>query len=578
MLSNYITNIKNKILALKKLIAILDQSKKKTFYFLILFSIVISAIEVIGISAIMPFIAIATDYTNIESNQYYKAVYELAHFNKPSTFVFVFGFVLIGFYIFRSIINLAYTYYLQKFVEEQYFYFANNIFFSYMWLPYQEFIQKNSSNMTKIIMHESAYAAHFIFSFIMMMSELFILILIYIMLLSMSIKITLLITFIFILSAIFLFKFSSKKIKSYGDLRAKVQTKYYEILNKSFGNYKVIKIFSGQQESLNEFRTTSKEFVDITIKSGVLQQLPKFLLEAVGFIIVIIVVMYLISIQADNIDLASAIPMLSVFVLGLYRMLPSVNRIISSFNALMLESKAVQIIIEELGAEKETLGNESILFSNFITFHAVSFCYSLNKYVIKDLNLQIKKGEKIGIIGQSGGGKSTLIALLMGLHKPSNGNIQIDDTNLTDQNLKSWRSKIGYIPQSIYLFDGTIAENIVFGREYNEQKIIDVLQTAHIYDFLQTKEGIYTFVGEGGVLLSGGQKQRIAIARALYGDPEILILDEATSALDSDTEHKVMDDVYNVSRNMTLIIIAHRVSTLDRCDVIYKMENGKLLV
>ncbi len=287
--------------------------------------------------------------------------------------------------------------------------------------------------------------------------------------------------------------------------------------------------------------------------------------------------MYLTYVQNGS-DIAYAIPVLTVFVLGLYRMLPSVSRIIASFNTLLLESKAVQIIVQELGITKEILGNEKIDFSNSIFFENISFSYQSNKPVLSELNIHILKGSKIGIIGESGGGKSTLIALLMGLHKPNYGTIFIDKQPLTEDNLKSWRSKIGYIPQSIYLFDGTIAENIVFGRTYDENKIIDVLQKAHIYDFLLTKEGLDTFVGEGGILLSGGQKQRIAIARALYGDPEILILDEATSALDTETEARVMNEVYDVASNMTLILIAHRISTLEKCDKIYKIEDGKLIV
>ncbi len=562
---------------LERLLGILDPNKKYVFKWLILFSIVISGIEIIGISAIMPFIAIATNYNIIETNQHYKLVYDFFNFSRPSYFVFALGFALFGFYVVRGLLNLLYAYLIRKFVEEQYLFFANNLFTTYMWMKYGEFTQKNSSNMTKNIMHEAAYAANFIFSFMTMLSEVFILVLIYGLLLSMNYQITIFITIIFLLSGIFLYYFSSKRIKRCGDQRAPVQEKYYEILNKNFGNYKAIKVASAQNESLSEFHGISLKFVDITVKGGLYQNIPRFFLEAIGFIIVIVVVLYLTYVQNGS-DIAYAIPVLTVFVLGLYRMLPSVSRIIASFNTLLLESKAVQIIVQELGITKEILGNEKIDFSNSIFFENISFSYQSNKPVLSELNIHILKGSKIGIIGESGGGKSTLIALLMGLHKPNYGTIFIDKQPLTEDNLKSWRSKIGYIPQSIYLFDGTIAENIVFGRTYDENKIIDVLQKAHIYDFLLTKEGLDTFVGEGGILLSGGQKQRIAIARALYGDPEILILDEATSALDTETEARVMNEVYDVASNMTLILIAHRISTLEKCDKIYKIEDGKLIV
>ena len=154
------------------------------------------------------------------------------------------------------------------------------------------------------------------------------------------------------------------------------------------------------------------------------------------------------------------------------------------------------------------------------------------------------------------------------------GEIYIDTTKLNDKNLKSWRQKIGYIPQNVYLFDGNVADNVVFGRDFDEKRIIECLKLANIYEFLETKEGIYTQVGDSGISLSGGQKQRIAIARALYGKPEILVLDEATSALDNKTEQKIMDEIYQISSNKTLLIIAHRLSTIQKCDIIYQITKG----
>ena len=190
------------------------------------------------------------------------------------------------------------------------------------------------------------------------------------------------------------------------------------------------------------------------------------------------------------------------------------------------------------------------------------------------MTLTINKGEKIAFVGESGAGKSTLVDLIIGLHQPSEGQIVIDNKTLDVSNLQSWRSQIGYIPQQVYLFDGTIADNVCFGRELNRNLMEHVLKQANIFDFLQTKQGIKTLVGEGGVQLSGGQKQRVAIARALYGKPEILVLDEATSALDDKTEQRIMYEIYQASRDKTLIIIAHRLSTIVDCDKIYTIKNG----
>ena len=217
-----------------------------------------------------------------------------------------------------------------------------------------------------------------------------------------------------------------------------------------------------------------------------------------------------------------------------------------------------------------------MFYSKKITIENLSFEYEESIPILKDINIEIKKGSKIAFIGESGSGKSTLVDIIIGLYKPQNGSIKSDNKILDNLNIKSWRSKVGYIPQSVYLFDGTVGENVAFGSKYDKEKIDEVLKKAKIYDFLNTKLGQDTLVGEGGILLSGGQKQRIAIARALYIDPEILVLDEATSALDDKTEKKIMNEIYDVSSDKTLIIIAHRLTTLERCEKIYKLSNGTI--
>jgi ATP-binding cassette subfamily B protein/ATP-binding cassette subfamily C protein len=222
-------------------------------------------------------------------------------------------------------------------------------------------------------------------------------------------------------------------------------------------------------------------------------------------------------------------------------------------------------------------GNEPLVFNETININDVSFKYATGSEVIQNISLGIQKGEKIAITGESGCGKSTLVDIIIGINEPVSGSVSIDDTLLTDNNICSWRKKIGYIPQSIYLFDGTVAENVTIGSSRADEKIKQVLIMANIWDFLETKDGINTRVGEKGIQLSGGQQQRIGIARALYDDPEILVLDEATSSLDTETENKIMDEIYCVSKNKTLIVIAHRLSTIERCDRKIKIENGRIV-
>ena len=566
--------IKNKFKIIDKLWFILSKQDKQFLFFLLFFSVVISVIETVGISIIMPFMAVATDFNLVESNEYYKKVYEFFSFTTPKDFVIAFGVGLIFFYIFRSAINLLYFYMLNRFSEGRYQIIASKLFHKYMGMTFKNFLQKNSSTLTKTIMHESSNLTYLIQQILLMFSEFFVLIFIYSMLLYVNFEITVTLTLLLFINGLLLTQIVSKKMKKLGVIRADIQTKFYEVINKNFGNFKIIKLQANNQKIFEEFNGPSIKLVNANITAATLSQFPKLFLEAIGFGIIVSIVIYLMW-QQDG-DISSSLAMLSVFVLALYRLLPSVNRIMSSFNSIMFHHKALDIIYDDLIVEHEILGNEEIFFNNVIKLQNLDFYYEEDKAILSNINITIKKGEKVAFIGESGSGKSTIVDLIIGLHHSKEGSLFVDEKILNSSNLISWRKKIGYIPQSVYLFDGSIADNVVFGREYNQDKIIEVLKKAHIYSFLQTKEGMNTQVGEGGVLLSGGQKQRIAIARALYGEPEVLVLDEATSALDNDTEEKIMDEVYKISQNMTLIVIAHRLSTIENCEKIYKLKKGSI--
>jgi ATP-binding cassette subfamily B protein len=523
----------------------------------------------------MPFISVASNFELIQTNKYYNYVYQLFHFHSEINFVLAFGIGLILFYIFRSLINLAYFYSLNKFSQRRYHLLAYRLFENYMGMDYKNFIGKNSAHLTKNIINETNNLVQLISSILFMMSEIFVLILIYSMLLYVNWKMTLLLTGFLVVNIILLKKFVSTKIKKAGIEREQFQQTFYEIIASSFGNFKIIKLKSKDKDILDKFSKASYGFANSNIKNQTFAQFPRLFLEMVGFSLVAIIIYLIIKYQTD---IAGALPILMIFVLGLYRLLPSVNRIFTAYNQVLFYLQSLNIIHNELIYEPENLGDEEINFKEKIELKNINFSYIENKPVLKEINLSIQKGEKIGFVGESGSGKSTLIDIIIGLYKPENGKILVDDKELNENNLKSWRKKIGYIPQSIYLSDGNVATNVAFGDEIDEKRVKEVLKKSNILEFLEKHhEGIYTKVGENGVKLSGGQKQRIAIARALYNNPEILVLDEATSALDNETEKKIMEEFYSIGENKTMLIIAHRLSTLDGCDRIVKLENGKII-
>lgn len=560
---------------LLKLSELLTKRDKNLIIKLFFFSLFISVLETVGISAIMPFIAVATDFQVIHTNQYYNQVYTFLGLTQESHFIILFGIVLITFYLFRSLINLTYFYALNRFTRGRTHLLAFRVFKNYMGMPYKNFITKNSSVINKTIITEVASLTALISALLFMVSEIFVVIFIYAMLFYINYKITIALTLFLFLNALLMLKTVSVKIKEAGLARERTQKFYFEILNRSLANFKIIKLQSNTVDVLNEFEKHSHAYAKVHIKNSTLEQVPRLFLEAIGFSIIISIVIYLVWENGN--DISSALAMITMFILALYRLMPSVNRIMTSYNQVLFNSKSLEVVHRDLMYNSEVLGNEDIKFQDKIFIKNLNFEYSDKKRVLSDINIVIETGSKIAFVGESGSGKSTLVDIIIGLHKPTTGTIMIDNTQLDYSNVKRWRQKIGYIPQSIYLFDGTVAENISFGFEYNKEKVDECLKKAKIYDFLDKKDGQETLVGEGGVMLSGGQKQRIAIARALYGDPELIVLDEATSALDDETETMIMEEIYNVSQDKTLIIIAHRLSTLDKCEKIYRLENGKIV-
>ena len=536
-------------------------------------SVFISIIETVGISAIMPFIDIAINFEKIQNNQYYRLFYDFLNFEQEVDFAISFGLLLFLFYLFRGGVNLFFNYMLARFSQDVYMQITGKLFKAYMNMPFQAFSEKNSSYLTKTIVIESSLLSNVLSSILLIVSETFIIIFLYGLMLFANWKITLIFSVVLIIKVLLLTNTVSKKIKKVGSLRSSSQAKFYEILNQLFGNFKQTKLQDETrlEQTYTNFNGAASIYANANKMNSFLGSTPRIFTETVGFSIIILLLVYILNNNQSNVSYI--LPTLSLFILGLYRLLPSINRIITAYNAILFNHKSIEIIDESLQFPRERLGSENLVFCQDIKLLNLDFSYQ-KESVLQNVNLTINKGDKIAIIGKSGSGKSTLVDLITGLYKPCKGLIKIDNKVLDQSNIQSWRAQIGYIPQQIYLFDGTIAENVCFGRELDVDELEVTLKQAYLYDFLQEKQGINTLVGEGGIQLSGGQKQRVAIARALYGKPETLILDEATSALDAITESKIMDAIYESCENKTLIIVAHRLSTVERCDKIYQIKDN----
>ena len=559
---------------LKKLFAVLSLQDKRFFYALLAFSVLISFIESFAISLIMPFVSVASDFSLFERNAYLRQIDEF--FSLPKyELVAYFGLLLIVFYVLRAFLNALYFYLLARFSKGRYHLFALRLFRKYLNLDYESFTRQKHSALLKTITQEAFNLSTMLASFLLMMSELFVVALIYALMLVVDYQITLFLSVFLLANALILVRVLSPMMKKAGAKREVAMSAFFETLSTNLNNFKFIKLKGKEESVAHLFSEQSFAFSRANITSETINAFPRLFLEAVGFCVLVFIVVALIW-QRQN-DIHTALAMISLFVLALYRLMPSANRIITSYHDLLYYKNSLDIVYKALYEKDENLGDEKVSFEKDLVLKNVNFAYKNKPLLFENLNFTLKKGEKIAFIGESGSGKSTLVDMLMGLLPPNSGEILVDGRKLSAQNLKNFRQKIGYIPQQIYLFNDTIAKNIAFGEEFDEKMLERVIKQANLQSFITSlKDGANTLVGDGGGNLSVGQKQRIAIARALYLSPQILVLDEATSALDNESEAKIMSEIYKISSDKTLIIIAHRLNTIEQCDKIYRVEKGKI--
>ena len=559
---------------LGRLYRLLTRRHKIYMGILLAMSVGLSLIETLGISVIMPFISLVSD-TSLVNYGWYKRAFDFFGFESVEVFLINLGIAIIFFYIFRAVYSVTHLYFINRFSHGLSRYFSKKIFRITLSAPYKVYTQKNSAELMRTITNEAQDAGRLTLNILQLFSEFFTVLMIYTVIVILNWRMTIVITAILAVIVFFILYTLIRLNKIQGKKRLASGKAMNRSLKESLDNFKYVKLKGSEKDILRTYNFSIDTFTNSEAISSVLGSAPRTILESIGFSLLIAVIIFIIRVYDD---VSAVIPVITMYALAFYRILPSVNRMLQNVNSIAYLQKMLESVDNSLRQPVETEGTEPVAFEHSIRLENVSFSYMTGNEILNGLNLEIKKGEKIAITGASGGGKSTLVDIIIGINKPAQGKVFIDGVELTDENICSWRKKIGYIPQDIYLFDGTVADNVAFGSQPDNERIKNVLKMANIWDFLEVREGLSTRVGDGGIQLSGGQLQRIAIARALYDDPQVLVLDEATSALDSQTEEKIMDEIYdNVSGNKTLIVIAHRLSTVERCGKKIKIENGRIV-
>jgi ABC-type multidrug transport system fused ATPase/permease subunit len=570
----------------KKLLFLLGAPERKRVVLLLIMISIMSLLDVIGVASILPFMAALTNTNLIETNSILNKIFEISNIFGVKTkedFIFFLG-IVVFFLLLISLTFKALTAYVQtRFVQMQEFRIVKRLIEKYLGQPYSWFLNRNSADLGKNILSEVNHIiVHGISPLLDLIAKSMIAILIIILLIVASPKLALIVSLSLIGSYLLIFYFVRKYLDRTGKERLINNQLRFRIVSEAFGAVKEVKIGVLEKMYVKNFSNPAQIFARSNAAAAIIGQLPRYILEAIAFGGILLLILYII---AQTGSFANAIPILSLYIFAGYRLMPVVQQIYLSSTALAFVGSSLDKVYDDLKNLKpfnENKDEDTLLLNKKIVLKNIHYNYpNAARTALKNINLIIPAKSMVGLVGATGCGKTTTVDIILGLLEAQKGTLEVDDKVITIQNVRSWQRSIGYVPQHIYLFDDTVTANIAFGEEIEDvkqSKVEKVSKIANLHEFVtdELPQKYQTVIGERGVRLSGGQRQRIGIARALYHNPQILILDEATSALDNETEQAVMDAINNLSKNVTIILIAHRLSSLKKCDNIFFLEKGEL--
>ncbi len=567
-----------------QLSVLLSRRDRKKAIFLVLMIVVMSVLDVFGVAIIMPFIAVLSNVSIIKTNVILSSVYNFFDFSEEQNFLMFLGsmvfFALLLSICFRALTNwliLNFTYSRECDI-------SSRLLQGYLYQPYEWYLNKHTSDLGKSVLAEVTQVTNgVIIPFINLLSKSIVVILLLSLLIITEPALALIIGLAFGLTYVIIFLLLRNKIHYLGRSKSESIKMIFRSLADALGGIKDLKARGVEAYFLDKFTQQAKSNVKLQVGAQWIKTLPRFVIEAVAFGGMILVILFLIH---QHGDLKTVIPVIALFAFAGYRLIPSLQEIYSAMSSLKFNKPALDNLIEDLRnvpteLQKNTTVNK-ISFNHALQLSNVFYQYpSADKPTLKDVQIQIPINNIIGFVGSTGSGKSTLIDILLGLLTPTQGSLMVDGKPINHSNVKSWQSALGYVPQQIFLVDDTIAANIAFGvaaDEIDYAAVERAAKIANIHDFIinDLAHGYQSKLGERGIRLSGGQRQRLGIARALYHNPKVLILDEATSALDNVTEQGVMESIQSLHQSVTIIIVAHRLSTVKRCDQIYIIHDGKV--
>ena len=569
-----------------KLFNLLTQKQRSKFYALQILIILMAFSEIIGVASIIPFMTLVGDMAQIQKNLIIAQVYKASGISSETNFLFVLGVGVLFMLFISAIISMYTIWRLSMFANKIGAEIADRLYTHYLKQNLLFHVNGSSAQLTKKIATETERLTNGVLVPMMQMNARIVLS----VFMSLGIfiydpKVAIIGLIVFAIAYFFLFKVVKVRLQNNGTAISNVNEQRYRLMNEVFGGIKDILLLGRENFFIKSFIKSGKILAYSQGNSQALALVPRYFMELVAFGSMISLVLYLIATHEGN--LGAVLPIFSVYALATFKLLPAFQQIYVSLATVKSNVAAYYAIQKDLEdskiLEKENLRYKDsyLIPKKNIYLENIVFKYpTKTEIILNQLNLNILANNVVGIVGVSGSGKSTLIDILLGLINPESGFLKIDDQIIDEENKRDWQNTIGFVSQSIFLSEGSIAENVAFGispEHINFDQVERSLKLAHLNEFLETlNNGIHTKVGERGVQLSGGQRQRIGIARALYNDAKVLIFDEATSSLDGITEKMIMNAIYEFSGKKTIILIAHRLKTVQKCNLIFFIEKGRV--
>lgn len=585
--------MKSKLTTIKKsllwIFLILTRQQRVLACVVIMMSIVAALLETLGVSAIMPLVSAMTQPESVYNSRAGEYLINIFRIRDSKHLLIGISIATIILYVIKNAYFVLLSWVRAKFSYKIKRELSITVLDSYLSRPYDFFLKKNTGEILRSLTSDIDGFYEVLYHLIRVFIEFLTIFMIGIFIVLIDWRMACCVIVLALIGLLLILFYFQKKVKNSGREGIKARGENNKNIMEAFHGIKEILIMKRQEYYKEIYKQVYQKIQNAEITCAIAQESPAYIIE--GFCVMGLLG-FVCAQAVITKDINSLMPIVASVAVGAFRILPALGRISSAINTVFYFSPTVYSVYANLEFLKVTenkvnkngkVGGErqKESFERMLCLNHVKWKYEdADDYVLTDVNMTIKKGEAIGIIGMSGAGKSTLIDVILGLHELQEGDIEIDNTDIRDIP-DSWSKLIGYVPQSIYLSDRPIRNNVAFGEAeetINEVEVWRALEQAQMADFVkQLPEGLDTIVGERGVRFSGGQQQRIAIARALYRKPQILVLDEATSALDNETEAAVMESIEKLQGTITLIIVAHRLTTVKKCDRVYEIIDGRVI-